>query len=34
MYKQKQGRSEFPKTGRGITSKLAFKARPNYKWGY
>ena len=23
MYKQKQGRSEFPKTGRGITSKLA-----------
>mgnify|MGYP003626544293 FL=1 len=22
-YKQKQGRSEFPKTGRGITSKLA-----------
>ena len=23
MYKQKQGRDSFPKTGRGITSKLA-----------
>jgi len=28
MYKQKQGRSEFPKTGRGITSKLAGPGDP------
>ena len=27
-YKQKQGRSEFPKTGRGITSKLAGPGDP------